>query len=311
MILSDFLTEVRVLTVDASDNRWALTVKTKYLNDGQEAIVKRANLFENVASLGVAGPVAAPVAVNGGSGLPRSYQYTYAIMAGGVLVSETLPSPAVAVTKATGAQLTFGALPTGYTHIRVYANDPATGAGLLYLVATQTGTTFTDTAPLAGLLVPLVSQYTVPVASDGTTACAQVNRVELGGREIIRKNTNYFNNRVTNWRNDTGTPNYYIPSTFGLNVLRFYPFDITAESDLVLFYNQRPTLLVNTTDLCALPPAYHMALVYYTVMMCYLRDIQQKDPAKAKIFGELYEAELSQLLMDKPSYGDSFPYRYV
>lgn len=69
-------------------------------------------------------------------------------------------------------------------------------------------------------------------------------------------------------------------------------YESLALTDLVLFYQALPAPLVNASDVPEIPPTYALALVYYAVAMCYRRNFEDADQAKAAEFQAMYEREL-------------------
>lgn len=313
MTLGEILAEIRTITADPNDVRWSLASKVNYVNQVQEALVKRGKLLMANALLGIPGPAAAPTVAGGSSGGPRVYQYTFAKLLGNNVVAETLPSPAAAVTQCAGAALTLAALPAGYTHFRIYATTPGVASGTPYLVATQASTSFTDTTPAAGALVPLLSQFTLPTWADGTSDVLLIDRVFYNGKQLELIGLDRFQGRATDFEAQTGTPWAYLYGPYGRYAIRLYPFQPTAGGVLKLFYYRRPALFVSSslTDVPEIGIAYSMALVYGAVEKCYTKNFQQEDASKAAYYRQLMEAEFAGLLQDTDSPAVFIPGSYL
>lgn len=118
----------------------------------------------------------------------------------------------------------------------------------------------------------------------------------------------------------TSEPSAYIYGDFGLSVIRFWPFPPNTDAafpDVRVYYTALPAEMTSTELLSSIgiPDRYGVALVYYTVAMCYRRNFEDADRRKSEEFMALYLDQVRdcqgriERLMNAEGFG--VPYRHL
>lgn len=95
------------------------------------------------------------------------------------------------------------------------------------------------------------------------------------------------------WETQTGTPTGYLFGEYGPTLFRLWPDPDTAVT--VRASHERTPKDLSDYD-PEVPDTWVMALVYGAVALCYLKDAETKDPNKAAIYQQMYEAILADCL---------------
>jgi len=117
--------------------------------------------------------------------------------------------------------------------------------------------------------------------------------------------------------NSTAEPSAYLYGDFGLEVIRFWPYPSDAAFPTVYVYYTAlpPAMTTNTATPTGIPARYNIALVYYTVAMCYRKNFEDADKSKSEEFMALYldqirdcQGRIARLLNAE---GMGVPYRHL
>jgi hypothetical protein len=115
----------------------------------------------------------------------------------------------------------------------------------------------------------------------------------------------------------TAEPTAYLYGDFGLDVIRFWPYpsDAAFPTAYVYYTALPPAMTTNTATPTGIPARYNIALVYYTVAMCYRKNFEDADRAKSEEFMALYldqirdcQGRIARLLNAE---GMGVPYRHL
>lgn len=113
-------------------------------------------------------------------------------------------------------------------------------------------------------------------------------------------------------------PSAYLYGDFGLSVIRFWPFPNDAAFPTAkVYYTALPVEMLASETLTSIgiPDRYGVAIVYYTVAMCYRRNFEDADRRKSEEFMALYldqvrdcQGRIERLLNAE---GFGVPYRHL
>lgn len=115
----------------------------------------------------------------------------------------------------------------------------------------------------------------------------------------------------------TSEPTCYLYGDFGFDVIRFWPYPTDAAFPNVRVYYTAlpPAMTTGTATPIGIPKRYNIALVYYTVAMCYRKNFEDADKAKSEEFMALYldqirdcQGRIERLLNAE---GMGVPYRHL
>lgn len=158
-----------------------------------------------------------------------------------------------------------------------------------------------DATPTAAFYLMPGDFLTFPPGGEWRGDALWDDALRLAGLPLGRLATTYFTDRITNWESDTGTPWGYLYGPYGDRLVRNYPYRLTVESPLPrLFYCRRPNTLVATTDVSDLPEAYHYGIVWEAAHLCYIKDFQNANTAKADRCRAMADMEWAKMAGDFP-----------
>ena len=140
-----------------------------------------------------------------------------------------------------------------------------------------------SSALTASATTPLTAFYALP-----TDLIEIIDVFDTGGDSILRRVS--IQDLGTTWDTDTGTPYAYL--LLGTE-LRIYPY-LTAARTLKVHYVQGAASLSVSSDTPAIPPMFHIGLVWYALAQCYKKDVEEESQIKARF----YQGEFERVLDD-------------
>lgn len=289
-------TRVAEILEDASFTQWSQALVGQYVNDAARDFAMRTKCIRKYSTTLANDPDFRTLGTGTLNAAPIQYEITGLNNPSAFTVGSYIYS----IDNNTGA-LTTGITP-GTTIVSV---DVPNATLTMSAPATATGSvTLTDTA---------FAFYSVP------TDIHELESVWVNGYHVPQARVGRL---PYQWDievcNSTSEPSAYLYGDFGLSVIRFWPFPSDAAFPTAkAYYTALPAEMTSTELLSSIgiPDRYGVALVYYTVAMCYRRNFEDADRRKSEEFMALYLDQVRdcqgriERLMNAEGFG--VPYRHL